>query len=127
MTKYPTEVDVFAARAREFIDWCRSEHAGKSAEEVQREALVQLSRVYASALDLPGVDFVPAPEPPDQTQEQRSKLAANLSALPFQYYWEVFTPTDQEDHEPVCGDLFDDFLDICGDLAQPMALRAKAL
>jgi hypothetical protein len=70
------------------------------------------------------VDFRPAPEPPSQTKEERGRLAANLRPLPFQYYWEVFTPTDMDDvdQEPVCGDLFDDFLDIYGDVAEGLWL-----
>ncbi len=52
------------------------------------------------------------------TPEKRSAIARNLSSLPFQYYWEIFTPSDLDgDKEPVCGDLFDDFQDIYGDLS----------
>lgn len=52
-----------------------------------------------------------------QTRDERQRLSANLLPLPFQYYWEVFNPAKEAVHEPVCGDLFDDFLDICGDLS----------
>jgi hypothetical protein len=117
MTEYPKEIEVFAAHAREFMAWCESDHGGKTSEQLQRESLKQLSRLYAVALDLPGVDFKEAPDPPSQDQAVRQRLAANLKALPFQYYWEVFTPTDERDHESVTGDLFDDFLDIYGDIA----------
>jgi hypothetical protein len=122
MKNHPEEVDAFASQAREFIAWCGSIHVGKTPEQMQRQALAQLSRLYAAALDLPGVDFVPAPEPPERSKEARELLAANLRQLPFQYYWEVFTPTDEEDHDPVCGDLFDDFLDIVGDLTDGLWL-----
>jgi hypothetical protein len=119
---HPKEVDAFASCARTFHEWCDSSHTGKSAEQMQREALTQLSKLYAAALDLPGVDFVEGPEPPDQDRHTRERLASNLKPLPFQYYWEVFKATDQENHEPVCGDLFDDFLDICDDLSQGLWL-----
>jgi hypothetical protein len=126
MSSHPVEVDEFAARARVFMQWCESSHVGKGPEQMQREALQQLSETYAAALRLPGVDFVPSPDPPSQREAQRSKLAENLRPLPFQYYWEIFTPTDlEEDQEPVCGDLFDDFLDIHGDLSTGMWLYER--
>jgi hypothetical protein len=43
--------------------------------------------------------------------------------LPLQYYWEIFAPSDLKgDKEPVCGDLFDDFLDIYADLTDGLWL-----
>ncbi len=102
-----------------FLDWCNASHADKTAEQMQLEALQQLSKLYAAALELPGLDFRDAPDPPSQTSEARRGLAANLRPLPFQYYWVVFTPTDMDDEQkrPVCGDLFDDLLDVYGDVA----------
>lgn len=122
MNAHSEAVDVFAVRARAFVAWCNSDHAGKNAAQIQRESLAQLSRLYAAALDLPDVDFVPAPDPPEHSQQARERLAANLRPLPFQYYWEVFTPTDHADQTPACGDLFDDFLDIVGDLSDGLWL-----
>lgn len=125
MTDHPKEIDVFAAHAREFMAWCEGDHSGKTSEQLQRESLKQLSRLYAAALDLPGVDFKEAPVPPSQDQVERQRLAANLKSLPFQYYWEVFTPTDERDHEPVTGDLFDDLLEIYGDIASGLWLYER--
>jgi hypothetical protein len=123
MRAHPVEVDEFAAQARTFMQWCEASHGGKSGEQMQREALQRLSETYAAALRLPGVDFVPSPDPPSQTEAGRIKLSENLRPLPFQYYWEMFTPTDMDqDKEPVCGDLFDDFLDIYGDLSSGLWL-----
>ena len=122
MTDHPKEIDEFSSQAREFISWCQSIHVGKTPEQMQRQALTQLSRVYAAGFNLPGVDFVLAPDPPRQTQNERQQLAASLKQLPFQYYWEVFNPTDEDNKMPVCGDLFDDFLDICGDLSADLWL-----
>jgi hypothetical protein len=117
MIEHPKEIDVFVAHACEFTTWCESDHTGKTSDQMRRQLLKQLSRLYAAALDLPGVDFKEAPDPPSQDQAVRQRLAANLKSLPFQYYWEVFTPTDERDNEPVTGDLFDDLLDIYGDIA----------
>src|SRR5262245_39591055 len=103
MSSHPVEVDQFAGQARAFLEWCDSSHAGKSSQLFQLEALQQLSRVYSAALNLPGVDARDAPEPPRLSQERRNALAKNLTALPLQYYWEIFTPSDLEgDKEPVC-------------------------
>jgi hypothetical protein len=100
-----------------FVAWCDSDHHGKSPQAMQLEALQQLSETYAAALSLPGVDHVEAPEPPSETLVDRTRLANNLRSLPLQYYLEVFTPSDLDGNEgPVCGDLFDDFIDIYGDL-----------
>lgn len=125
MIEYPKEIDVFAAHAHEFMEWCESDHNGKTSEQMQRESLKQLSRLYAAALGLPGVNFKEAPDPPSQDQAVRQRLAANLKSLPFRYYWEVFTPTDERDHEPVIGDLFDDLLDIYGDIADGLWLYER--
>lgn len=86
MTEHPKEIDIFAAHAREFMTWCEIDHSGKTGEQLQRESLKQLSRLYAAALDLPGVDFKRAPDPPSQDQAVRQRLAANLKSLPFQRY-----------------------------------------
>ena len=119
MSTHPPEVDAFAAQVRSFLGWCKASHAEKTGEKMQLEALQHLSRLYSAALQLPGVDFRSSPEPPFQTDEDRSGLAENLRPLPFQYYWEVFTPTEmnEEETKPVCGDLFDDLLDIYADVA----------
>lgn len=96
---------------------------GEPEQTMQLEALQQLSLLYAAALQLPEVDFRPAPEAPMQSEEQRRSRATNLRPLTFQYYWEVFTPTDIDSNkEPVCGDLFDDFLDIYEDVASGLWL-----
>jgi len=118
MKSHPVEVDAFAAQARAFLAWCEMPHGEKSNEDFRYEALHQVATAYVAALNLPGADFRDAPEPPLISAEKRRSLAANLGMLPFQYYWEVFTPSDLDgDKEPVCGDLFDDFLDIFGDLS----------
>jgi hypothetical protein len=127
MNEHPFEVDEFASVARAFTAWCENTHVGKDSAQMKREALLQLSTIYISALKLPGADFVPCPDPPSRTEAQKRKLFDNLRPLPFQYYWEMYTPTDmQEDKEPVCGDLFDDFLDIHNDLSTGLWLYDRA-
>ena len=117
MSTRPVEVDAFVQSARDFLTWCDRSHEGKSAGAFRHEALLSLSAIYTAALSLPGVEAGDTPDPPSITPEKRSAIARNLSCLPFQYYWEVFTPSDLgRDKEPVCGDLFDDFQDIYGDL-----------
>jgi hypothetical protein len=118
MSEVPLEVDAFAKGARAFLAWCDRSHEGKAPGPFRHEALVTLSAIYNGALSLPGVEAMDAPEPPSMTSEKRSAISSNLLSLPFQYYWEVFTPSELDgDKEPVCGDLFDDFQDIYGDLA----------
>ena len=122
----PVEVNEFAARARAFVQWCESPHAGKSAGQMQFEALQQLAETYAAALRLPKVDFMPSPEPPSRDGAKTKKLAHHLQPLPFQYYREMFTPTDlNENGQGVDGDLLDDFLDIHGDLSQGLWLYER--
>jgi hypothetical protein len=118
MSSHPVEIDQFAALARAFLTWCDSSHEVKPAQLFHHQALQQLSGVYAAALALPGVDGREAPDPPRIAPEKRSALIKNFAVLPFQYYWEIFTPSDLDgDKEPVCGDLFDDFIDIYADLS----------
>jgi hypothetical protein len=90
---------------------------------MQLQALEQLADIYAAALRLPGVDYRSSPEPPRLQPDERKRIGANLRNLPIQYYWEVFTPSDLDGNkEAVCGDLFDDFLDIYADLADGLWL-----
>jgi hypothetical protein len=113
----PPAVDEFALRARAFVSWCDTSHADKPSELMQLEALRELAVVYAAGLALPDVEPQDAPDPPPMTSEKRQTISANLLSLPTQYYWEIFTPSNLDDKEPVCGDLFDDFQDIYSDLA----------
>ena len=118
MSARPVEVDEFAQSVRDFLAWCDRSHEGKAPGPFRHEALVTLSAIYAAALSLPGVYAVDAPDPPSMTPEKRAAISSNLLSLPFQYYWQVFTPSAIDaDKEPVCGDLFDDFQDIYGDLS----------
>jgi hypothetical protein len=123
MSSHPVEIDQFAELARAFLAWCDSSHEGKTAQLFHHQALQQLSGVYSAALSLPGVEGREAPDPPRISPEKRSALAKSLAALPLQYYWEIFTPSDLDgDKEPVCGDLFDDFIDIYADLSEGLWL-----
>lgn len=121
----PHDIDVspFAALARQFVAWCHAPYGEKSAGLMAQEALEQLVAVYAAGLQLQAVDFHPAPDPPNRSPEQNSRLTKNLSALPFQLYWEVLEPLSPDcRQEPGCGDLQDDFLDICNDLSDGLWL-----
>lgn len=104
------------------MHWCDTSHASKSASRMQLEALRELASIYSAGLALPEVDPPDAPDPPSMTSEKRQAISATLSSLPIQYYWEVFTPSDMDDKELVCGDLFDDFQDIYSELARGLWL-----
>src|SRR5215203_3843621 len=93
MSARPVEVDSFAKSARDFLAWCDRSHEVKAPGPFRHEALVALSAIYTAALSLPGVDAVDAPDPPSMTPEKRATISSNLLSLPFQYYWEVFTPS----------------------------------
>jgi hypothetical protein len=108
----------FVEHARRFVSWCRTEHEGKSKAEFKVEALQGLAGIYNSALYLPSAKFKPAPNAPAATELERQIVAQNLSALPFQYYWDLCEPALRgEVPEPGCGDLADDFQDIYKDLS----------
>ena len=107
----------FAALARQFVTWCHTPHNEQFTGQITREALEQLAAVYAAGLQLPAVDSHVAPDPPARSADKTSQLTKNLSALPFQFYWDVLEPLSLDHHQELgCGDLQDDFLDICGDL-----------
>lgn len=113
MNLHPLEINEFATCARAFIVWCETSHAGDTAETFLIAALQHLANVYSAALKLPHAQSPNAPDPPKVTLVKRALIAKNLSVLPFQYYWEVLNSSKIDSNkDPVCGDLFDDFLDI---------------
>lgn len=117
MPHHQQQIDQFAERARAFLIWCETFHSPENPGAFKFEALNKLADIYASGFLLPDVEFSNSPNLPRVSGEQKEAIAANLRALPFSYYWTVFTPSDLEgNHTPVCGDLFDDFLDIYADL-----------
>lgn len=127
MEKLPSHhrpaIDKFAEAARTFLTWCETAHSPLNAAAFKHEALRKLADIYAAGFLLPDVEFSDSPEFPRVSAEQRKSIASNLLGLPFQYYWTVFTPSDLEgDRTPVCGDLFDDFEDIYGDLRNGLAV-----
>lgn len=121
--EHPVEITRFAARARQFVDWCQTDRDGTDPKAFKLEALRRLASIYSAGLYLPHVEFKPAPDAPATTDIQRQVVAQNLMALPFQYYWEVLDPSALDgEKEPGCGDLFDDFQDIYADLSSALWL-----
>lgn len=117
------EVSRFAEHAREFVAWCHTDHDGKASKVFKVEALKQLAVLYCAGLNLPKVEFKPAPEEPRVTDVQRQVVAQNLSPLPFQYYWDICEEAiPDKDNEPGCGDLFDDFQEIYADISSGLWL-----
>lgn len=113
-----SELETFAAIARRFCKRVESGQPGIDPDQARIEALRALAELYAGAVLLsPLGEPGDADDAPSMTEARRSELAAKLSWLPFQYYWEIFAPTELEGEQtPTCGDLFDDFLDIYDDL-----------
>jgi hypothetical protein len=118
MSTYQAEIDYFAERAKEFLVWCQTPQEGKDQKEIQRESLQMLSILYAAVWLLPNVEpRLGLPEAPAVKPEHLQNVTQNIKILPFQYYWEMFKPSEVDvDNAPVCGDLFEDFQDVYTDL-----------
>jgi len=113
---WPQEVDSFVSAARVFVSFCERSHEGEKVEEVRMECLRLLAAIYDAGLHIPEVPFHDAPEPPSRSDQGR--LTEKLSVLPFQYYTEAMEPANLDKNGNVAiGDLFDDFIDIHGDLS----------
>jgi Domain of unknown function (DUF5063) len=123
MNTVPEEVRAFAALAESYVAWCETPHRGAPPERFQLEVLRRLSTLYSAGLLLPDVEPPEMPDIPDPSVDERKRVVDNLSALPFQYYREVFNPTAAaREDDPVCGDLLDDLGDIYVDLARGLRL-----
>jgi hypothetical protein len=83
--------------------------------------------LYAAALRLPEVE-------PNTSDAHVSSMSREEWELVFRdlggtlgrwnFYWAVYDPYDDGDHEPVCGSLADDFADIYRDLKEGLAHEA---
>jgi hypothetical protein len=77
-----------------------------------------LSILYATAWMLPQEESrTSLPEAPGIVPEHRQALTENFKVMPFQYYWEILTPSKMEGEAiPICADLLEDIQDIYADL-----------
>jgi Domain of unknown function (DUF5063) len=105
----------FVDSARAFCAWVE----GPPTDNEPFEATHLVSRLYADAVMLPGVDDEHIPEEhdiPEVSDDQWRKAVERFKGFPFQYYREVFTPIAEKPEEPVVGDITDDFADIYKDV-----------
>ena len=80
-----------------------------------------LPEVYAAALALPDVEPDATDAHPSRTTcEEWKRLYDDIGSTlgRWNYYWDVFDPYSQSDHEPVCGSLADDLAEIYRDLRE---------
>lgn len=114
-----TRIETFAAKAKQLIDWAeRNELRGAHAEGV--ELLKLLLELQRAALDLPH-GF-----PAENYRETAAlgewrRVLDRCSVLPFDIYWMVFDPLNDEERDPVCGSLADDVADTYRDLIAGMS------
>jgi len=112
---YQPLISQFVASARAFCAWAEAT-AGSS--DVF-DAIRLVSRLYADAVTLPGVNDEQLPKGddiPEVPLAQKQATAERFRTFAFQYYWEILTPVTPTAEEPVCGDIADDFCDIYEDV-----------
>jgi hypothetical protein len=119
-------VEQFAAAAADFERWIVN--GTDQGPEAAREALIQLLRLYAYALELPQAwsdDLADRSDVERLAEEKWRKAVAACDRLPLNLYSEVFNPLEATDVTPVTGSLADDLADIYRDVAS--GLRAYEL
>ena len=112
---YQACISQFAASAREFCAWVE----GTAGANEVFDAVRLVSRLYADAVMLPGVNDEALGEGhdiPELSPFQKQTATERFSTFPLQYYWEFFAPITEKPEEPVTGDIHDDFLDIYRDV-----------
>ena len=84
----------------------------------------QLLSLYKNGqdLNLVSIDTGDSAQKPPPKEELKSIIDSLSFKLPERYYWHVFEPTQQNDLEPVCGDLADDLGDIYEELKNAVLL-----
>jgi Domain of unknown function (DUF5063) len=118
---YAAAINAFIGVARDYCAWCEGARASEP-RLLHLEATRHVARLYAAALELPDVELEDYPAPPNVPQEVRHAMFKSFSALPFNYYRDVFDPSIEGTEEPVTGDLADDLTDIYYDLHDGFAL-----
>jgi hypothetical protein len=84
----------------------------------------QLLSLYSHGRNIPKVDLEGDSdiEVEIASIDYRNIISLIGDKIPFQYYWHVFNPIDDNDTDPVCGDLTDDLSDIYKDLKNSLLL-----
>lgn len=119
------ELQEFAGHARSFQRWIlESQSEGAS---VAREALLELTGLYAAALGLPS-PFLADTETEHSARvddAEFNRVRTWCARLPFQYYGEVFDPTVVPPEEPVAGNVADDIADVYRDVVTGLRLSTQ--
>lgn len=118
---YGHVVRAFADVARDYRSWCEGTRA-TDPMHLLREATRHVARLYVAALELPDVEFVDHPDPPDLPKADWDAMFKSFGTLPFNFYREVFDPAIEGTEEPVAGDVADDLADIYSDLIKGLWL-----
>ena len=112
------ELEEFGRAARGFCSWATSPvvpYENEAAAAARHIALLIAAGCALGWAEGEPADFDP---PVAGTDAARKKA----SALPFQYYSEIFNNLVVPAEEPVVGDLVDDIVDIYSDIAPGLAL-----
>lgn len=117
-------IDEFVHNTESFVAWIETPPIDKIEEA--SSALLHLSKIYSSALQLMKVNVEKDeteedPEDCKVTVEEWKEVYERLNHLPFTYYREVESPHDT-DSEEVYTDLVEDLTDIYQDLAEGLKL-----
>jgi hypothetical protein len=116
------ELQEFAGHARSFQRWIlESQSEGAS---VAREALLELTGLYAAALGLPS-PFLADTETEHSARvddAEFNRVRTWCGRLPIQYYDEVFDPTVVPPEEPVTADVVNDIADVYHDVVTGLRL-----
>lgn len=117
-------IDEFVRNSESFVTWIETPPVDKIDEA--SSALLHLSKLYASALQLMKVDVAKDdseedPESCKVTVEQWKEVYESLNHLPFTYYREVESPHDS-DGEVIFTDLVEDITDTYQDVAEGLNL-----
>lgn len=110
----------FASVAREFVVWTEAEPKSETNEATF--AIRILARLYYAGLFLPQTECGADIEGFGVSEDEWKKAYLRFASLPFNYYFNFFSPADLSDIEPGTGDLADDLADIYRDLKEGLNL-----
>lgn len=112
------EFSDFYQEALAFCEFLEQEPV-ESANDFLKQNQKKLLNLYDKALKIQWVDLQSNIINDNILDNKELKSVINSITIRLddkRYYWHVFDPTNQDDKEPVCGDLVDDLRDIYKDL-----------
>jgi Domain of unknown function (DUF5063) len=112
----------FCQDAQHYCTWCESLNGHMGRVAIQ-SLMAIIGSCFIKAISLQTTEFVePAIE--DSTGSRVQQLAKKLdfSALPVQFYRDLFDDSPESDEEPTLGDLYDDLTDIYLELKHGLVL-----